>query len=126
MWRKEMVNASAESRREAVEYIDQVAVIGGTATYDALKAAFDLGDVGKGKKRGAAPDGDAKVDTIILLSDGKPSTGHTTNPDQIRADVRDWNKARRIAVHTVAFGKDADVGFMAGLANDSGGTHVAK
>jgi uncharacterized protein YegL len=126
MWRKEMVTADVESRREAVEYIDKVAVVGGTATYDALKAAFDLGDVGKGKKRGADPDGDARVDTIILLSDGRPSIGHTTNPDQIRADVVEWNETRRIAVHTVAFGKDADVGFMAGLATDTGGTHVAK
>jgi len=126
VWKKEMVIADAETRRAAIEYIDQVAVDGGTATYDALKAAFGLGDVGKGKKRGADPDGDSKVDTIILLSDGLPSVGHTTNPDQIRADVIDWNKARRIAVHTVAFGKDADLKFMMGLATDTGGTHVAK
>jgi len=126
IWKKEMVVADATTRPEAVEYVDQVAVVGGTATYDALQAAFDLGDVGRGKKRGADPEGDSKVDTIILLSDGRPSVGHTTNTDEIRAAVKEWNAARRIAVHTVAFGHDADRDFMAGLAEDTGGTSVAK
>ncbi len=126
VWKKAMVTADADTRREAVDYIDKVAVVGATATYDALKAAFDLGDVGKGKKRDANPYGDSAVDTVILLSDGRPSAGHTTDPDQIRAAVVKWNRTRRIAVHTVAFGKDADVKFMSGLATDSGGTHVAQ
>lgn len=126
IWKKEMVVADAETRPEAVEYIDQMPVVGGTATYDALQAAFDLGDVGRGKKRGADPEGDSKVDTIILLSDGRPSVGHTINTDEIRAAVKEWNAARRIAVHTVAFGHDADRDFMAGLAEDTGGTSVAK
>lgn len=126
IWKKDMVVADADTRREAVEYVDQVAVAGGTATYDALQAAFDLGDVGRGKKRGADPEGDAKVDTIILLSDGRPSVGHTINTDEIRAAVQEWFATRRIAVHTVAFGHDADRDFMKGLADDTGGTSVAK
>ncbi len=126
IWQEEMVVADATTRREAVDYVDKVTVAGGTATYDALQAAFDLGDVGRGKKRGADPEGDSRVDTIILLSDGRPSAGHTTSTDEIRAAVKEWNAARRIAVHTVAFGADADKEFMSGLAEDTGGTHVAK
>lgn len=126
IWKKDMVVADAESRPEAVAYIDQVAVAGGTATYEALQASFDLGDVGRGKKRGADPEGDSKVDTVILLSDGRPSVGPTINTDEIRAAVKEWNAARRIAVHTVAFGHDADKDFLAGLAEDTGGTSVAK
>ena len=126
IWKNDMVVADVTTRPEAVAYIDQVAVAGGTDTYDALQAAFDLGDVGRGKKRGADPEGDSKVDTIILLSDGRPSVGHTINTDEIRAAVKEWNSARRIAVHTVAFGHDADKVFMSGLAEDSGGTSVAK
>ncbi len=125
-WQKQMVTASSDTRRDALEFIQKMPVIGGTATYDALKAAFDLGDVGKGKKRGADPSGDSAVDTIILLSDGLPSVGVVTNPAAIRAAVLDWNRDRRIAVHTVAFGSKADKDFMAGLAADSGGTSVAK
>ncbi len=126
LWKKEMTIADSETRVAAVEFIDKMPVVGGTATYDALEAAFGLGDVGRGKKRGADPSGDSKVDTVILLSDGKPSVGEKTQPDAIRADVLEWFGERRIAVHTVAFGKDADLDFMAGLAKDTGGTHVAK
>jgi hypothetical protein len=126
LWKKTMTLADDETRKHALAFIDKAPVGGGTATYDALERGFDLGDVGKGRKRGADPDGDAKVDTIILLSDGRPSVGRTINPDAIRAAVREWNRARRIALHTVAFGKDADHDFMRGLADDSGGTFVAK
>lgn len=128
MWKEAMTEASSESRREAVDFVADMTVIGGTATYDALEAAFSLGDVVVKKKRGAEPDpsGDSKVDTIILLSDGKPTLGKIVDPDKIREAVRRWNESRRIAIHTVAFGGEADQGFMKGLADESGGTYLDK
>jgi hypothetical protein len=135
IWKPEMQKAESKTRGEALQFIDGVEVIGGTNTYDALEAAFALGDLGKGKKRESDPTGDARVDTIMFLSDGKPSVGKVTDPDLIRAAVKDWNKARRIAIHAVAFGaasgtkegmEGADPAFMKGLAADTGGRYVEK
>jgi hypothetical protein len=125
-WKGEMTLSSAETRKSAIEFVQAAQVVGGTNTYDALEFAFRLGDVGKGKARGADGSGDAKLDTIVFLSDGKPSLGRVTDPDGIRTAVRDWHKARRIAVHTISFGGDADVKFMEGLAQDTGGTLLVR
>jgi hypothetical protein len=130
VWKSEMQKADGKTRKEALEYIDATEVAGATNTYDALEAGFGIGDIGKGKKREADPTGDARVDTIMFLSDGRPTAGRTTEPDQIRAAVKGWNKARRIVIHAVAFGisdKDgADPAFMKGLADDTGGNYVGK
>jgi hypothetical protein len=135
VWKADMQKADAKIRGEARAYVDSAEVMGATNTYDALEAAFALGDMGKGKKRESDPTGDARMDTIVFLSDGKPTLGRITDPDKIRSAVRDWNKARRIAIHSIAFGvsagpsKDregADPVFMKGLATDSGGKYVEK
>lgn len=127
VWKPDMQKADAKTRKEAQDFTESTDAVGGTNTYDALEAAFGLGDLGKGKKREADPTGDARVDTIVLLSDGKPSMGRTTDPDAIRGAVREWNRARRIVIHAVAFGVDAKDGadpkFMEGLAQDTGGSY---
>jgi uncharacterized protein YegL len=124
VWKPEMVTANADTRKAAVEFIEKAAVVGGTATFDALAAALVLGDVGKGKARAPDGTGDAKLDTVLLLSDGKPTAGRYVDPDQIRAAVKDLNKLRGIAIHSIAFGKDADDKFMEGRAKDAGGTFL--
>ncbi len=135
VWKPDMQKADGKSRGEALQFIAGVEFAGGTNTYDALEAAFALGDMGKGKKRESDPTGDARVDTIVFLSDGKPSVGKITDPDLIRGSVKDWNRSRRIAIHAVAFvgaatSKDgnegADPAFMKGLAADTGGKCVEK
>jgi Mg-chelatase subunit ChlD len=125
-WQKEMATASSETRRSAEEFIVKMNVGGGTNAHDALDRAFLLADEVTGKKRGPDGTGDAKVDTIVFLSDGKPSRGRITATDALRAAVREWNKTRKITIHCVAFGKDSDVDFLKGMAEDSGGTFLAK
>lgn len=125
-WKDAMQEAGPESRKAAVAFVEAAIVVGGTASYDALAYAFTLGDVGKGKARGADPTGDAKLDTIVFLSDGKPSVGRVVEPDEIRTAVREWFRARRITVHAISFGRDADLKFMEGLAKDTGGTLVVR
>jgi hypothetical protein len=126
VWKPDMQKIDGKVRKEAEDYVDAAEVVGGTNTYDALEAGFGVGDMGKGKRREADPTGDARVDTIVFLSDGKPTLGRTTVPDEIRAAVKGWNKSRRIAVHAIAFGSDADEKFMKGLADDTGGSYVKK
>jgi HEAT repeat protein len=130
VWKKEMQKADAKTRKEASDFVDQIEVVGGTNTFDALEAAYALGDLGKGRRRESDPTGDARLDTIVLLSDGRPSQGRTSDPDAIRQAVREWNKTRRIAIHAIAFGAEAKDGadpkFMKGLAEDTGGSYLAK
>ncbi len=126
VWKPEVQKMDAKIRKEAIDYVDSVEVIGGTSTYDALEAAYALGDFGKLRKREADPTGEGRVDTIVLLSDGRPTLGRTTDPDAIRGAVREWNRARRIAIHAIAFGNDADPKFMRGLADDTGGTFLSR
>lgn len=126
VWKPEMQTADDAARKAARDFVDEAKVVGGTNTFDALEAAFGLGDIGKGKKKESDPTGDARVDTIVFLSDGKPTVGRVTDPDAIRAAVREWNKARRVAVHAIAFGGDADAKFMKGLADDTGGNFLTR
>lgn len=126
-WKDEMVVSGPETRAEALAFIDQMSVAGGTATYEALKFAFELGDVKvKGGDVQEDPTGDSKLDTIILLSDGEPTVGAFTKPDEIRERVKQWNESRRITLHAVAFGQDANKAFMEGLAKDNSGTYQAR
>lgn len=123
-WKTEMTLADDASRKAAVAFVEQAAVAGATNTYGALELAFTLGEPSKAKP--TDPYADAKLDTIILLSDGKPTRGHTVVTDEIRAAVRDWNKRRHVTVHTIAFGNDADFKFLEGLAQDTGGAFVSQ
>ncbi|MCE9634231.1 MAG: VWA domain-containing protein [Planctomycetes bacterium] len=123
VWKKEMTVASDESRKAAIAFVTQSPVVGATNTYGALEAAFALGE--PLKQKGSDAYADPLLDTIIFLSDGKPTHGRTLVPAEIRAAVREWNKRRRVTVHAIAFGKDADFEFMKGLATDTGGVFVS-
>lgn len=120
IWRPDMTVAGDDTRKAAVAWVEASPVVGATNTYDALQAAFSIGEPSKSKP--TDPYADPKLDTIVFLSDGKPTRGRTTKTDEIRAAVREWNKRRRVTIHAIAFGKDADFSFMEGLATDTGGT----
>ncbi len=126
VWKPELQKMDTKIRKEAVDFVDGVVVVGGTATYDALEAAYSIGDIGKLRKRDSDPTGEGRMDTIVLLSDGKPTVGRVIDPDQIRAAIREINKTRRVMIHAIAFGGDADQKFMRGLADDTGGTYLLR
>lgn len=119
VWKPEMTVAGEETRKAAVAWVEASPVVGATNTHGALEAAFQIGEPAKPNPK--QPYADAKLDTIILLSDGRPTNGRTIKVDEIRAAVREWNRRRRVAVHTIAFGADADFEFLKGLAADTGG-----
>jgi Mg-chelatase subunit ChlD len=123
IWKKEMTVASEETKTAAIAFVQASPVVGSTNTYGALEAAFALGE--PLKQKGSDAYADPLLDTIIFLSDGKPTHGRTLKTSEIRAAVREWNKRRRVTVHAIAFGKDADFDFMKGLATDTGGKFVS-
>ncbi|MCE9634937.1 MAG: HEAT repeat domain-containing protein [Planctomycetes bacterium] len=68
------------------------------------------------------------VDTIYLLSDGAPSAGDMVDKTRVQAAIRQVNRTRKVAIHTIGFGaqKSTERGFMEGVARDAGGRCVLK
>ena len=50
--------------------------------------------------------------------------GRIVDLDEMRREVARLNRLRKVVIHTVALGHDADVPFMRGLAEDTGGQFV--
>ena len=64
---------------QITEVVDELDAVGGTNIYGALEAAFAMAGVKEGKEWT-----EPLVDTIFLLSDGKPSIGISTDPEARR------------------------------------------
>jgi uncharacterized protein YegL len=85
--------------------IKEIYAKGPTNVHDALEAAFV----------------DRDIDTIFLLTDGRPSAGPVVAPTALAEEVTRWNVSRSIVIHTIAIGEKSP--FLARLAKDSGGEH---
>ncbi len=70
---------------------------------------------------------DEEVDTVIVLSDGKPTYGQWCDRDNIHYFIHRANRCRKIMIHTVLTGtKGIDAKFMDKLAGDTGGMFSRK
>ncbi|MFN3652639.1 MAG: VWA domain-containing protein [Armatimonadota bacterium] len=101
-----MQPASPENVRRAVEYVDAIDMRPGTNISDALETALRL----------------EKITHVFLLSDGEPSRG-ITNPDQLRAMVRERN-TQKAQILTLALGLGEQfpgIPLLKGLAEDNDG-----
>ena len=69
---------------------------------------------------------DDDVDTVFLLSDGVPSAGDMVDKNRVQAAIRQANRVRKVAIHTIGFGaeKATERSFMEGIARESGGLSV--
>ncbi len=120
-WRDQLVEMSTDTRTEALEMIGALEATGGTNIYGALKSAFELAGVEAGGEWS-----DPKVDTIFLLTDGRPSVGVTTDPDEILAFVRELNASAGITIHTIGLSGAQDAYLLRSLAEQSGGSYAAR
>jgi len=139
-WQKKLVEATPSMRRKAVAFIRRQeprgrsrdssrssrrrtsgsVEEGRTNLYDALARAFKVSGVGT-----VDPHYETSVDTIFLLSDGKPTTGRLVKSDEIVEEIARLNRLRRVVIHTINFGKDPDgADLLERLARSSGGTFV--
>ncbi|MGK0203409.1 MAG: hypothetical protein ACI89X_002732 [Planctomycetota bacterium] len=94
-----------KQRKTADAHIEETFAKGPTNVHDALEAAFQ----------------DRDVDTIFLLTDGRPSAGPVVEPTALADEVARWNVSRSIVIHTIAIGEKS--AFLARLAKDAGGEH---
>lgn len=104
-WQDSLIPMDAKNRTAALGYVRRQSADGYTAVYDALQRAFE----------------DGRIDTIYLLTDGAPYRGSIDDPGEIRANVRRWNSARHVRIHTVSIGTES--GLLRDLARDSGGEY---
>ncbi len=121
MWRKEMVQATPANKKKAVSYIKMLKSGGGTNISDALEKAFEL--AGNGTKDTSIA---LNVETVFLLTDGKPSAGKYTNTKDILSHLAEWNKLKRIIVHSVGLGDNHDKIFLQEMADENNGTYIDK
>lgn len=122
IWKKTLVEADAKTKKAAKEYIAGKEPGGGTNIHEPLMRAFDL--AGRGAKDKNY--GDVAVDTIFFLSDGQPTAGRITDPEDILKDVQGANELKKIQIHTIGVGRDHDARFMRILAESSGGQYISR
>ena len=112
VWQREMVFATNEAKKEAIQTIQSQDLGPGTASYDALEEAF-------------ATDPEA----IYFVSDGAPRGGKIEDPTTIVSTISDVNRLRRVTIHSIGIGtNDAERGilgrFMRSLAETNWGKYV--
>jgi len=106
-WQEQGIGVNtAQSRAEAIEWINRLGARGATNLYDSVKMAFD----------------DKDVDTIFIMSDGEPTNGEVIDPYRIREDVAFWNKHRKVKINCISIGGNLEI--LEWLAADAGGKYV--
>lgn len=123
-----MLRLNDSTRRQAFAFFEPLEPEGQTDIWQALSKAFELcaepGPDGRPKRDGA--------DTIYLLSDGLPfPPDKVVNADEILTRVRDWNRLRKIVIHTIFVSAEGTsdyekgVKFMEQLAKENWGIFKA-
>jgi hypothetical protein len=120
-WDDDLVAIDSEVRQEVFDYIDRVEAVGGTNIYGALLRAFEIAGV-----KGGGEWSEPTIDTIYLLTDGRASVGLTVNPEEILAFVAARNRSAGIVIHTIGLSGAHDAYLLRSLAEQSGGTYVAR
>ncbi|MCB9893452.1 MAG: VWA domain-containing protein [Planctomycetes bacterium] len=143
----ELVAATDENKRKFATAVYGLKAGGGTNIHGALTQSF--GVVRKGKvKDDPALDPKAMlegVDTIFFLTDGEPSwsddstgegyvhpkwgsigNGRYVKPENILADISRVNTFRKVVIHAIAVGKDANMDMMEKLAEQNHGKFINR
>jgi len=110
-WRDCLQENTDELRAEAFRFLEDQRPSGSTNIYDALLIAFS----------------DPQVDTIYLLSDGEPTTGHITDTARMLEEIRRINLFRKVKINTIGFNLKGEAEeLMRKLADENYGAFVAK
>jgi hypothetical protein len=112
-WKQELVPASWANKLEAIQATDKVVASGGTNIWDALELGFRMIETAQAKT-GASPVAIDKkvnyatatngVDTMFLMSDGRPTVGRIATTDDVIFELKKVNRLRKVTVHTICVG----------------------
>jgi Mg-chelatase subunit ChlD len=108
-WVVKLTVIDGPDERQRIEAaIDTITADGGTEIYPALDVGFD-----------EISQSDADVRHVVLLSDGKSSTGTRESYDKLIAEFRDSNTT----LSTIAIGDDSDTDLLQFLAEQGNGNY---
>lgn len=123
-----MQEATKANKEDAYKWMRALAPKGSTYTDGALRLAFEKSGVLPSSVRTGYPE--ILVDTMVLITDGQPTDtqfhAQPMKPEEILAHVREWNKRKKVIIHTVGIDLDVGVGrdFLKPLAQENGGSYV--
>lgn len=112
--------ATGFAKEDATTFVQRLQTIGGTnlegAFLDAIERTQTVQNIGDEGNYNLVP-------TIIILTDGKATTGET-NRENIARNVRIANSDLRAKIFAISFGRNADMPLLLGIAIQNGGRAV--
>lgn len=130
VFEKSLVPATGDNKNRAIKFLARLqptalvasgsaVAAGQTNTFEAINACFGMfpGDTRSQKATRT------EADTVFFLSDGNPSIGRITDPQELLTYFTVLNKRAEMVFHTIAFGA-SNRGLMEGIAQSSGGQSV--
>ena len=123
VWKRRMQTATLKSKQSARKFVEALEPSGGTNIFDALVTSLQTAaTAGKKKpKKGEPP----SADTIFFLTDGQPTAGRITDPNQIIEEITNRNSLLGLTIHTVGVSREQNAGFLLNLAKRNNGKYVA-
>ena len=107
LWKKTLVEATADNKRAAIRFVRAIRYGDRTSTYDALIRALSFDD---------------DLEAVYVLTDGQPTSGRVRDPVVILREVTQRNRFRRLRFHTIGIQLPPQTKqFLRAIANDNGG-----
>lgn len=108
-WRSELLLATEENKRKAIEFVKQIRWGDRTNTYGVLSEALQFDD---------------QLEAVFILTDGHPTAGAIQQPKAIIRDIVRRNRMRHLKFNTIGVGVNPATGnFLKTLADETGGEY---
>ena len=120
IWTRKPLTSSSESIRSLTEILGRWRALGGTNLYEALDQALSLQEQRFGEQV------EGGIEEVFLLTDGEPTSGEVTEPQEILDLVRSSNRYRRVRIHAVFTGTGKGGEFLQELAAQNEGQFVTR
>ena len=118
IWQRGLQPASAGNKRSAASFARSRSPNGETNFHGALLAALELDD-----NPWSSPDLGNTADTVNFLTDGSPTAGDVTDPEQVARWFTELNRYSRTRLNVFVFGTlGVNESFLKRLAKDGGGS----
>ena len=108
-WREDLVYASEENKREAIQFVRRLGYGNRTNTHGALRRSLEFDD---------------DLEAVFLLTDGRPTAGNITAPSGIVNDILHRNRFRHLNINTIGIAVQGPTeSFLKRLAEETNGEY---
>ncbi len=108
-WRNELLEASEENKREAIQFVRRLGLGNKTNTYAALRRSLEFDD---------------DLEAVFVLTDGRPTAGEIVAPTAIVNDVLHRNRFRHLNFNTIGIAVEGPTeAFLRRLAEETNGEY---